>query len=373
MEKMPTNRAAYLTKPLVTPFDVREAPYTPAKENQIVVKNHAVAINPIDWIIQSTPPGLSFQWLKYPFIMGSDVAGEVVEIGPGVTRFKVGDRVLGHAAGDDKSQNTPAQKGFQTYTVLLTYLTSKIPNNVSYDQASVLPLGCSTAACGLFEKDQLGLQLPAAPAARSTGKTVLIWGGSTSVGVNAIQLAAAAGYEVSTTCSPRNFDLVKRLGATEAYDYNSKTIVQDLTTAMQKRTLAGALTAGRGGAEAFLQVFPKCTGNKVIAMANFPMPDPMPTRFVLPKIMFAFVSWTIAHKISLWRTGSSSNFIWGVPKPEGGVGQAVYEQFLPQALTKGSYTCAPEALVVGHGLESLQAACDQQKKGVSAKKLVVTL
>ncbi|TAQ89425.1 hypothetical protein B7494_g2244 [Chlorociboria aeruginascens] len=58
---------------------------------------------------------------------------------------------------------------------------------------------------------------------KPTGKTVLIWGGSGSVGVNVIQLAVAAGYEVIATASPANFDYLKELGASEVLDYHSKT------------------------------------------------------------------------------------------------------------------------------------------------------
>jgi NADPH:quinone reductase-like Zn-dependent oxidoreductase len=84
--------------------------------------------------------------------------------------------------------------------VLLEDMTSQIPDDLSFEQAAVLPLGLSTAVSGLFLKDQLGLQLPAADKGEERGKTVLIWGGSTSVGSNAIQLAVATGYEVITVC-----------------------------------------------------------------------------------------------------------------------------------------------------------------------------
>jgi NADPH:quinone reductase-like Zn-dependent oxidoreductase len=77
-------------------LEVGPAPYTSPGEDQIVVRNHAVAIDPLDWIIQ-VDGNLAYRWLKYPTVLGSDVAGEVVEVGRAVTRFRVGDRVLGHA------------------------------------------------------------------------------------------------------------------------------------------------------------------------------------------------------------------------------------------------------------------------------------
>lgn len=110
---------------------------------------------------------------------------------------------------------------------------------MAYEDAAVLPLALSTAACGLFQKDQLGLEYPSATA-KPTGKTLLVWGGSTSVGSNAIQLAVAAGYDVIATASPRNFDYVKGLGAGQVFDYNSSTVVADIVAALHGRTIAGA-------------------------------------------------------------------------------------------------------------------------------------
>ncbi|TVY52236.1 Dehydrogenase azaJ, partial [Lachnellula cervina] len=211
---MPSNTAAWLTKVGAIPLDVKPAPYTPPTEHQIVIKNKAVAINPVDWAVQTKGDAL-FPWLAFPYIGGSDVAGEVHEIGSGVTRFKVGDRVVGLAA----CLISGAEGAFQEYTVLRDHMTSHIPAALSYESASVIPLGLSTAASGLFQKGLLGLQHPSVPP-KPTGKSLLIWGGSTSVGCNAIQLAVAAGYEVITTASPKNFTLVKTLGATQAFDYN---------------------------------------------------------------------------------------------------------------------------------------------------------
>jgi NADPH:quinone reductase-like Zn-dependent oxidoreductase len=197
---MPTNTAAWLTGAKGGPLQVKPAPYTSPRENEIVIKNGAVAINPIDWMLQDQGTSLMFTWLKYPFVLGTDVAGEVVEVGSRITRFNIGDRVVCHAVGKDQKRNRSAESAFQTYTVLLAHMASLIPSTLSYESACVLPLGMSTAACGLFQEDQLALQHPSA-LPRPTGKTLLVWGGSTSVGSNAIQLGVTAGYEVFTSLS----------------------------------------------------------------------------------------------------------------------------------------------------------------------------
>ena len=90
-------------------------------------------------------------------------------------------------------------------------------------RAPFLPLAVSTAACGLFQKDHLALQHTHQFRRRTTGKTLLVWGGSTSVGSNAIQLAVAAGYEVFATASPRNLRLLSGGSArARSFDYNEQ-------------------------------------------------------------------------------------------------------------------------------------------------------
>lgn len=330
-----------------------------------------MAINPIDWFIQDMGK-MMFSWLKYPFILGMDVSGEVVEVGPGVTRFKIGDRVLGHANGTDQKYNSPPHGAFQAYTVLLVNAASPIPHTMSYESAAVLPLGVSTAACGLFQKDQLGLQLPSA-SPKPTGKTVLIWGGSTSVGCNAIQLAVAAGYEVITTCSPKNFDFVKKLGASEAFDYNSKTVVNDLIRAFKGKTTAGALSIGAQAAENCLDILGKCSGNKFISMATYPVPQPPPKTFVVVTTAASYISGMTNIWVKSKTRGIRTNFIFGSTLLYNEVGKAIYVDFLPRALAEGAYIAAPDPYVVGKGLENIQAGFDIQRKGVSAKKVVVSL
>jgi NADPH:quinone reductase-like Zn-dependent oxidoreductase len=150
-------------------------------------------------------------WVKYPFVLGSDVAGEVVEVGEGIERFNVGDRVVALAAGMDKRSIGAPEGASQLYSVVRDNLCSPIPDSMSYADASVIPLGVCTAACGMFMKDYSSLYYPKVTS-KPTGEVYLIWGGSTSVGCNAIQLAVGAGYEVITTASPKNFAMLKSWG-----------------------------------------------------------------------------------------------------------------------------------------------------------------
>ncbi|KAL2007326.1 hypothetical protein VTN00DRAFT_8764 [Thermoascus crustaceus] len=114
-----TNKAAWQPAKKTASLEVKSAPYTPPSENEIVIKNAAVAISPIDWEIQQKGDLMS-TWLNYPFVIGTDATGEVVEVGKAVTRFQVGDRVVGFTRGVDQKINDPAQGAFQECTVLHT-------------------------------------------------------------------------------------------------------------------------------------------------------------------------------------------------------------------------------------------------------------
>ncbi|MGW6792688.1 zinc-binding alcohol dehydrogenase family protein [Streptomyces chartreusis] len=335
-----------------TRFEVAPAPYTPAAHNEVVVRVRAIAVNPVDAI-----PGLAyhliFPWLKFPAVIGSDVAGEVVEVGPGVTRLRPGDRVLGHAVGVERSRNRAAEGAFQQYVVLMQHMVSPLPEALPFEQAAVLPLTLSTAATGLFQKDHLALALPTADAA-DRSETVLVWGGSTSVGSNAIQLAGHAGYKVVSTASPRNFDYLRSLGVAETVDRNSPTAVDEIVERIGDSPLAGTLAIGNGSLKPTIAIAARTTGGKRIASA-------------MPSLLTRIQSWRAP------RLGVTVSAIWGGTLKDNEIGPAIYADFLPTALASGTYQAAPEARVVGHGLATIPDALQQLKKGVSAKKLVVTV
>jgi hypothetical protein len=173
------------------------------------------------------------------------------------------------------------------------------------------------------------------------------------MGCNAVQLAVSAGYEVFSTSSPKNFDLVKKLGASQVFDYNSSTIISDLIEAFQGKICVGAVAIGNlttmfsGIAEACVEVVAKVEGTKFVAL-TMPVPPNLPT-------------------------GIEASFILGAGVKDNEVGKIIYEDFLPKALAEGKFVAAPEPLVVGKGLSYLQEAFAIQQKGVSAKKVVVSL
>jgi NADPH:quinone reductase-like Zn-dependent oxidoreductase len=373
---MPENKAAWFTAPKAK-LDVGPAPYTPPGEGEIVIRNRAVAINPVDWALAQIPMIQSrvAPWLKFPAILGEDLAGEVAEIGPGVTRFKVGDRVVAFAAGGNENRNRNAEGAFQLYVVVADYMASPIPDTLSFESASVLPLAVSTASSGLFQKDFLALQHPSADA-KPTGKTLVITGGATSVGCNAIQLAVNAGYEVFTTASPKNADYLKSLGATRVFDYHSKTMAKDVIAALKGKTCAGAMAIATGSVGHCVDIVGASEGNKFVAVVAGPVSLTELVsggRFAMLRLLPKMILGNLSDARKARAQGIKTPFIWGGSLVDNEVGPAVYADFLPSALAEGRFVAAPPAQVVGSGLDAIEAGFEVQKKGMSAQKVVVSL
>lgn len=122
--------------------------------------------------------------------------------------LKKGDRVAGFIHGGN--QLNIEDGAFGNIATAKGDVQIKIPDNISFEEASTLGVGVSTCGQGLYQS--LGLPLPG-KAAAGEKRSVLIYGGSTATGGLAIQYAKLSGLTVVTTCSPRNFDYVKSLGA----------------------------------------------------------------------------------------------------------------------------------------------------------------
>ncbi|KAH3957094.1 hypothetical protein HBI56_234080 [Parastagonospora nodorum] len=339
-----SNQAAWITEPKGNPLQVKEAPMPTAAKGQVVIKNKAIAVNPVDWKIQDY--GIFLQ--KYPNVLGTDVAGEVHEVGEGVTHVKKGDRVLGHAFS--LVTNDPAEGGFQLYTKCNALVVQKIPASLDFKSATVLPLAISTAAACLFKKETLSLSMPTSASKPSaSGKSVLIWGGSSSVGATAIQLAAAAGHKVVSVASKHNLDKIKDLGAEVAVDYNSSSATEDIIAALEGTEFAGVCDCigSSDAAKAWAPIYKKLGGR---------YGSVMPGAEGLPEDI-----------------QGASVFAPSVALDDKYVGDAVWGKFVPEALEAGALKALPPPVVVGSGLESVQKACDAQRKGVSFGKIVVEL
>ncbi|KAH9841700.1 chaperonin 10-like protein [Rhodofomes roseus] len=215
---MTEQKALYLTSKHGQ-FEVGTAPIHKPGPGQLVVKIEAAALNPIDWRVQAW--GILVE--KFPAILGEDLSGTVYEVGEGVKDFKKGDRILMCApvgAGE--------QAGFQQYAIASPELTAKIPDNVSFEGGATIPLGLATAVLGLYDHEDgaignCGLYPPWEEGGRGKykGQSILIFGGASSVGQFAIQLAKLSGFgPIITTASLRHTEWLQKLGATHVLDRN---------------------------------------------------------------------------------------------------------------------------------------------------------
>jgi NADPH:quinone reductase-like Zn-dependent oxidoreductase len=337
------NKAAYLDE-VGKPLDVREAPYTTPNANMVVIKVHAWAINPADVVVASVDLKQYFPHLTFPTILGIEVAGEVHEIGSGVNSFQKGDRVM--AAPLAFSTDNKAEGGFQEYTMVHAVLTSKIPNSLSYADACVFPLTSITAAMGLFEPEWLGLDYPDLNLKpKRNGKIIFVWGGSSSVGCNTIQLAVAAGCTVYASASPHNFAFLKKLGVTKCFNYNSETVDEDVLAAIDAVDDFVGLFVATGSIE-------KCLNIAARSKKDFFLPTSQRLPPTVPNgVKAKFIFSTVFESVP------SLQFVFG--------------KFLPKVLAEGKWIVAPEPLVIGKGLGDIQKGIHTLAKGVSAKKVII--
>lgn len=260
----PINKAAWQKTFKGRPFVIEEAPMPSATPDQIIIKTRAIGINPADAAVQNL--GMVYDASKHPLILGLDVAGEVYAVGSNITQFRPGDRVCGYSV--DMTPEIESQRGsFQLYCAVKAGLVGKIPDNVSFSEASVFPSCLSVAAYSMFLKDTMGLQLPPLNGSADSNEQVLVvWGGSSVVGSCAVQMARLAGYEVIATASEMNFEHCRELGAAQVYDYKSCSAVEDIVAACREKVFAGVLVAyfNNDSTIAASKIAAQLSGNKIV-------------------------------------------------------------------------------------------------------------
>ena len=193
---------------------LEEIPAPQAGQGQVVVRNHAVGVNPVDTYLRSNTDN---RGPKLPYTPGSDCAGVIEAVGPGVASVKVGDRVYvgGTLSGAyaELSLCTEAQ-------------VHTLPANVSFAQGAAMNVPYATAYHALIHR-----------AHGHEGETVFVHGASGGVGIAAVQIARARGMVViGTAGTPRGRQLVLEQGAHHALDHRSPGYLKELTD----------LTGGRG-------------------------------------------------------------------------------------------------------------------------------
>ncbi|MEM8809435.1 MAG: zinc-dependent alcohol dehydrogenase family protein [Cyanobacteria bacterium P01_G01_bin.38] len=180
-------------------FEVQTVLKPKPNSRQVLVRVCATSVNPVDY---QTRRGDYKDLVSLPAIIGVDISGIVEAVGEAVTEFTVGDEVY-------YSPRLFGESGsYAQYHVADADIVAKKPINLSHVEAACLPLAGGTAWDCLVARGKL-----------KVGETVLIHAGAGGVGSMAIQLAKTIGAYVFATCSEKNHDFVRDLGADRIIDY----------------------------------------------------------------------------------------------------------------------------------------------------------
>lgn len=226
---------------------IGEMPEPTLQDDDVLVQVHAAGVNLLDAKIRNGEFKLILPY-RLPLVLGNDVAGVVVRIGPKVTRFRPGDEVYAR----------PEQARIGTFAELIAVNEDSLalkPSNLSMEEAASIPLVSLTAWQVLVETAKL-----------KKGQKVLIHAGSGGVGTIAIQLAKHLGAFVATTTSTSNVEWVRALGADVVIDYRK----QDFETVLQGYDVV-LNSLGNDVLEKSLRVLK--TGGQLISISGPPVPE----------------------------------------------------------------------------------------------------
>lgn len=256
------NLAAVLPA-LKAPLEIREVEtYTPGP-HELLVKNEIIPLNPVKFKIAK----LGLFPVHSPIIIGISFGGVVEAVGPQVTNFKVGDKIVSatqkYVMGVD-SQYASRYGSYQRYVVAEENTASKVPEGIDIAiPATLIPNLSSVVA--LFNV-RAGLDRPNFDGPVSIkDKKILIYGGSSNFGTLSVQYVSRAGYTVITTSSPKNKDFVSRLGAIKVIDHSQEQdallkallaegpydLVVDSVALPNTTTVTGAVVAAQGGGKLY--------------------------------------------------------------------------------------------------------------------------
>ena len=177
-----------------------DVPLPSLKPDDLLIRVRAAAVNPVDWKIRE---GYLQGFLNHhlPLILGWDVSGEVVKVGPEVSAFAVGDEVYARP-------NIERDGAYAEYIAVKASEVARKPATLDHIHAAAVPLAALTAWQALVDAARL-----------QAGQTVLIHAAAGGVGSFAVQLAKAMGARVIATASAVNTGIVAELGADQFIDY----------------------------------------------------------------------------------------------------------------------------------------------------------
>ncbi|KAB5590277.1 Zinc-binding oxidoreductase ToxD [Ceratobasidium theobromae] len=323
--------------------------------NQVLIKVHSIAQNPTDWKHADFVSPVDT-------IIGCDFSGVVVKLGSdSITEVKLGDAVAGFVhGGKDKDWGAFAQ-----YVKADSNLVWKFsPSSLSFEEAATMNCALWTGIQAFYHR--MGLEEPSS--ASQKNEWILIYGGSSSVGLFSTQLAKLSGYKVITTTSPKNFGLLKSLGADIVIDYKSPDLVGQIQNATGNSLKLAFDTISEGNT----------TGTCVLALA------PAPEGTTPGKVEVVLLPSKEAkelrkdvlrmHTDTLLYTSLGRAFDWsGIHYPASAEDRAHMASWMPKLealIATGKIKSNPIKLWPG-GLEAVNDGFQYMREGkVSAEKIV---
>jgi NADPH:quinone reductase-like Zn-dependent oxidoreductase len=264
-----------------------------------------------------------------------------------------------HRHAINLTSGRPQDGAFALYTVIPADKAAILPDEISFTNGVVVPFALEAAVCALSLKEPgvampgvatpaLGLPYPSLHAVPSSGKTLVVYGGSSSVGSMTIQLAIAAGIHVIAISGAHNFDFCKRSGAAQVFSHKDISVAEKVVEAV------------RENGNEFIGIFdaiatPETYANDIAILGQLEggylaCVHPPPPSADLPASVTAGMIFAVNDVVT-----------------------PVWKDYVTPALQSGKLQCLPPAFVVGKGLEHIQSALEKSKAGVSATKLVVEL
>lgn len=235
---------------------VTESPIPQPGEGEVLVRVHGAGLNPIDW---KTRKGMGFVATqienRLPWTPGYDAAGEVVDVGEGVTTLVPGDRVMGMIG-------FPVTGGaYAEYAIANAEDLAIVPEELDLIAAAGVPLAALTAWQALFEVAEL-----------ESGQKILIHAGAGGVGHFAVQFALERGAHVIVTASSRNRDFLAELGVHEVIDYHTTDFTEECYGLDVVLDLVGGETGKRSlqtlSDSGVLVTIPTVTADDVVSAAE---------------------------------------------------------------------------------------------------------
>lgn len=261
----------------------------------------------------------------------------------------------------------PQDGAFQLYTVLLVDKAAQLPPSIPYNDGVVLPMALETAMCALFFVRRnplpdflpgvftpaLALPYPSLEEAvkPSAGKTIVVYGGSSSVGSATTQLAATSGLHVVSVVGAKNFALAKESGATECIDHRDAALVGRVVEAVRSSR-----------------------GEFVGIVDAISIPDTIKVDLkILEQLGGGHLALTHPHMgEEVVPDNVKIGMVWSGGTNE--ITDPMWRAYVGAALKLSKLKCLPPPTVVGKGLEHIQTALNLSKEGlVSGKKLVIEL